>query len=96
MDTTVITPAGYIVAPFGGPIYGFGTTEAEARAMARKWIEDDPEIKPYVEGQTGFKEMFIAPATQAILDLVKEVGGDVGYWIVNGVVCATEEATLED
>ena len=81
---------GFIVGQIGGPIYGFGASETEAREMARKWISGSPVIRPYITGQMVVGDMFIAPATQALLDLVKEVGGDVGYQIIDGVAYAAD------
>lgn len=85
---------GYIVAQVGGNIYGFGTTEAEAVAMARRWMSGETEIKPFIEGRMAIGEMFISPATKDLLDLIAEDGGDVHYRVVDGVACLPEEEDL--
>ena len=77
--------AGYVVGQIGGPIYGFGTTATEAVEMARRWVSGSPDIRPYITGRMVVGEMFIAPATKDLIDLVKEVGGDVGYQVIDGV-----------
>ena len=82
----------YIVAQVGGNIYGYGTTEAEALAVARKWASDLSEVRPYVPGRMAIGEMFIAPATKNLIDLVKEVGGDVSYQVIDGVAYTKLEA----
>ena len=82
---------GYIVAQVGGNIYGFGTTATEAVEMARRWVSGEPEIRPYITGRMAIGEMFIAPASKNLIDLVKEVGGDVGYQVIDGVAYAKLE-----
>lgn len=81
----------FIVAQCGGPIYGYGATIDEAVAMARRWMEGEPEIRPYVPGRMAVGEMFIAPATAKLLELVEEIGGDVGYKVIDGVAVTAEE-----
>lgn len=83
--------AGYIVAQCGGNIYGYGATEAEALAVARKWASDLSEVRPFIHGRMVVGEMFIAPATKGLIDQVKEIGGDVHYRVVDGVACLPEE-----
>ena len=83
--------AGYIVAQAGGGIYGFGTTKEEAISVAKKWASNLSEVRPFINGRMVVGEMFIAPATKALLDLVDEVGGDVGYAVADGVACLPEE-----
>lgn len=79
--------AGYVVGQVGGNIYGYGASAAEALAVARKWASDLSEVRPFIHDRMVVGEMFIAPATADLLELVNEVGGDVGYRVVDGVAC---------
>ena len=89
--TATANQKGFIVAQVGGPVYGFGTTEAEALDMARKWASELSEARPFIHDRMVIGAMFIAPATKALLDLVEEIGGAVHYRVVDGVACLPEE-----
>jgi len=89
-----IKAAGYITQDNdGSAIYGAGLTEAEA------WAET-AEAGPFFGGGAGdtitnqeaFDTQFdIWPATQALIDLVKERGGSISWYHLDGVACTDEE-----
>ena len=83
--------AGYIIGQIGGPIYGYGATEDEAMAVARKWASNLSEVRPFVPGRMVAWEMFISPASGALIERVKEVGGDIRYVMVDGIAILPEE-----
>ena len=99
---TTLIAAGYIAQDNEGyAIAGIGETEAAAKADALPWVgpwEDrDGNTVGADHPEFGFDANFaIYPATQALLDMVREDGGAISWDVVDGVACTRAEAAGDD
>lgn len=95
----ITVSAGYIVHDNGGTIHGYGANADLAwsdmlRTLKMAHIEvvgDDFDTSDYQGSWTRESGLKLAPATQALLDLVGSHGGDCGYAQVGGIACTRDE-----
>lgn len=100
------TPEGFIVADKeGNLIEGFGDTEANAWADAKRTLDmanitliEDGEEEPEEPGDWMLEtDLIIHPATAALLAEVATRGGSLAWSIVGGVACTRwEEEEAEE
>lgn len=94
-----IVAAGFVVELGDQPaLFGYGATEAEARAdfereMAMAGIEIVEEIPDDASGSYALEsEIDIVPATAALIEQVKGLGGAKGWSRVGDIRCTDAEA----
>lgn len=95
-----VVKTGYIVAN-DMAIYGVGATADEAWAdwkdeMDKAGIvilseEDDDEDEERNGSYTRESEFYCQPATAALMQKVKDQGGNIAFGEVNGVACTKDE-----
>lgn len=78
--TTPIKAAGFIAIQEGYAIFGTGETKEQALNNAVEWV-DDGDVS----------DLKVIPATQELIDLVNEEGGQVAYDTVGGVATILED-----
>jgi len=89
-----IKAAGFVVEPKNGfAIYGIGATEDEAWADvvdAVGYFQDrfGNDISPEEARETQFD---IVPATAALMQKVRDEGGQIGWTHVDGIACTDTE-----
>ncbi|EFH8163174.1 hypothetical protein L6019_RS23450 [Escherichia coli] len=88
--------AGYVVI-HECTIWGGGKTEAEAAADARKWVSEGSvvpteETKYHALRQAKeHSELYMIPATAALLNYYSEYGALDSWGHVDGIACTDEE-----
>lgn len=76
-ETKVVPSAGYVIA--GTAIWATGVTPEDAYADYVRSTGDDSVALDDLPACAGTGRTFIAPASQALLDLVGKVGGDIAW-----------------
>ena len=84
-----LSPAGYIIAT-NGAIWGAGQTEQAALNQYRQSTGDDDVQLHELRRGYGAGCLYIAPATQRLLDQVRDEGGAI-RWKDSGSVADIEE-----
>lgn len=69
----------YAIWTVGGPVWGVGRTELEARQTAEEWMENDGAraIEQYIPGYTLMDTVVCTPCSDELRRDVKEYGGDL-------------------
>jgi len=67
----------YAVIQLGYPVFGVGTSEEEAIADAKQWVDGDLELTDERSAVDG--DMVLVECTKALHNEVQENGGDVEY-----------------
>lgn len=89
------TSVGYIIIDQSEyAIYGYGPTVEEAWQMVVTECRGDFGTTPYDEPLTAdeaFATYHVLPASEALINQVKAVGGAIAWGKVGGVACAEAE-----
>jgi hypothetical protein len=82
----------FAVVQNGYAIFGTGTTEAEAIADARQWLDADADIDDLPRKSRTAGEMYLTTCTEALAAAVQARGGDIAFTeTADGTVCLPSE-----
>lgn len=86
---------GYVVAD-NYAIYGVGDTREDAMTNAKEWMDPKEDGSDVLAGirdgvSRTLDELYVAPATAALINLVLTDGGNIAWGDWDGICCTCDE-----